>query len=136
MILIDAHFERRATGSPSSFPTTPGRYGFLTVCLLPTNDGQKLVIGTRTSNFLVMSSIRLDRQSVNIGPATTHFRPTASTKIFLDCLSIELVKLLLTQRSIAPNSSHHYTNSNKYGANSTACQHIPCAVRHPPWLRL
>ncbi|ORE00853.1 hypothetical protein BCV72DRAFT_237333 [Rhizopus microsporus var. microsporus] len=98
--LIDAHFERRSTSSPSSFPTTPGRYGFLTVCLLPTNDGQKLVIGTRTSNFLVTSSIRLDRQSVNIGPVTTHFRPTTSTKIFLDCLSIELAKSLLDNTKI------------------------------------
>lgn len=98
--LIDAHFERRSTGSPSSFPTTSGRYDFLTVCLLPTNDGQKLMIGTRTSNFLVTSSIRLDRQSVNIGPATIHFHPTTLTKIFLDCLSIELAKSSLDNTKI------------------------------------
>ncbi|RCH78558.1 hypothetical protein CU097_000412, partial [Rhizopus azygosporus] len=56
--LIDAHFERKSTGSPSSFPTTSGRYGFLTVCPFLANDDQKLVISTRTSNFLVTSSIR------------------------------------------------------------------------------
>lgn len=97
--LLDAHHERRLFGSPSSFPSTPGRHGYLSICLLPTPDGQKLVLGTRTCNFLVTSSLRLDCMSVNLGPTTSHFAPSENTRVFLDSRSIEIVQPMLSDPS-------------------------------------
>ncbi|SAM05377.1 hypothetical protein [Absidia glauca] len=92
----DAHFERRLTDSASSFPRESGLYGYLNVVLLPYTDSvTKLVIGTRTCNMLVTSSLRLDIESVNMGPGTTHFSPTSATRIFLDKESIELAAEIL-----------------------------------------
>lgn len=97
--LIDAHCERRTPGSPSSYPAFAGRYGYVSTCLLPSSDGQKLIIGSRTCNLLVTASIRLDMQSVNVGPVTTHFVPTDSTRVFLDCASISRVDSMLADNT-------------------------------------
>lgn len=96
---IDAHHERRLPGSPSSFPERQGPYGFLNICLLPTPDGQKLVLGSRSCNLLVTSSLRLDTHSVNIGHLTTHFTPSPQTRAFLDSHSVELTKRMLANES-------------------------------------
>lgn len=98
--LLDAHHEKRLSGSSSSFPSISGPYGYLSICLLFTPDGQKLTLGTRTCNFLVTSSLRLDCMSVNIGPTTSHFAPFENTRVFLDSHSIELVKPKLSDPSI------------------------------------
>jgi hypothetical protein len=45
--LLDAHHERRLSGTASSFPSTPNRYGFVTIRQLSAPDGLKLVIGSR-----------------------------------------------------------------------------------------
>ncbi|KAI8635742.1 hypothetical protein BD408DRAFT_155953 [Parasitella parasitica] len=90
--LLDAHYERRFLGAATSFPSKPNQYGFLSICQLSTPDGLKLIIGSRTSNFLVTSSLRLDSISVNLGPATTHFTPSENTRLFLDVSSIAACK--------------------------------------------
>ncbi|ORE02894.1 hypothetical protein BCV72DRAFT_188590, partial [Rhizopus microsporus var. microsporus] len=61
--LTDAHHEQRQLGSPSSFPERRSLYGYLNTCLLNAADSQKLVLGTRTCNLLVTSSMRLDKES-------------------------------------------------------------------------
>ncbi|KAG1527548.1 hypothetical protein G6F52_001440 [Rhizopus delemar] len=102
---LDAHYERRSRGSASSFPSVPSQYGYLSILVLSTADGDKLVIGTRTCNFLITSSIRLDKQSVNLGPVTSHFMPTKSTKVFLDIHSIDLAMPLLNDPSVRCSQS-------------------------------
>ncbi|KAI9252165.1 hypothetical protein BY458DRAFT_589868 [Sporodiniella umbellata] len=103
--LLDAHYERRSSRSASSFPSVPNQYGYFSILLLSTTDGDKLVIGTRTCNFLVTSSIRLDKQSVNLGSVTSHFMPTRSTKIFLDIHSVGLAMPLLNDPSVRCSQS-------------------------------
>ncbi|KAI9015246.1 hypothetical protein CLU79DRAFT_724982 [Phycomyces nitens] len=97
--LLDAHYERLSPDQ-SSFPETPGIYGFLSICLIDTQDGKKLIIGTRTCNFLVTSSMRLDVHSVNLGPSTTHFTPTNKTRLFLDKTSLDTVKPMLKNETV------------------------------------
>ncbi|CAO3601382.1 unnamed protein product [Absidia cylindrospora] len=98
---IDAHFERRLPGNASSYPTAVGPYGHLTIQVMPGAGGNenaaKLVVGTRTCNFLVTSSLRLDANSVNMGPSTTHFAPSSAitSRLFLDTSSIQLATALL-----------------------------------------
>ena len=97
---IDAHYERQGL-AVSSYPTTPEKYGLLRICLIPTADGLKLVIGSRTCSFLVTSSARLDTVSVNLGPETTHFVPTSNTRLFVDSLSLQACESLLKDQSVA-----------------------------------
>ncbi|GAA5799033.1 hypothetical protein HPULCUR_004442 [Helicostylum pulchrum] len=98
-LLLDAHYER-LSADQSSFPETLGIYGFLFICLIDTQDGKKLIIGTRTCNFLVTSSMRLDVHSVNLGPSTTHFTPTNKTRLFLDKASLDIVKPMLRNETV------------------------------------
>lgn len=107
---LDAHHERRLFGSSSSFPSTPGCYGYLSICVLPTPDGHKLVLGTCTCNFLVTSSLRLDCMSVNLGPTTSHFAPCENTRVFLDSHSVEIVKPMRSD----PSTNRCQTMSSLY----------------------
>lgn len=79
--LLDAHY-KRSSDSQSSFPETNGIYGYFKVCLLDTQDGRKLVISTRSCDFLVTASMRLDLQPVHLGPSTTHICPSNTTRVF------------------------------------------------------
>ncbi|GAA5808873.1 hypothetical protein MFLAVUS_002272 [Mucor flavus] len=97
--LLDAHYER-LSADQSSFPETLDIYGFLSICLIDTQDGKKLIIGTRTCNFLVTSSMRLNFHSVNLGPSTTHFTPTNKTRLFLDKASLDVVKPMLRNETV------------------------------------
>ncbi|KAI7892560.1 uncharacterized protein EV154DRAFT_504824 [Mucor mucedo] len=97
--LLDAHYERLTVGQ-SIFPTSLGIYGFLSFCLVDTQDGRKLIVGTRTCNFLITSSMRLDVHSINLGPSTTHFTPTKKTRLFLDKASLDIVKTMLQDETV------------------------------------
>lgn len=96
--LLDAHYERSAT--KSSFPTELGIYGYIEICLIDSPDGKKLVVGTHAYNFLVTSSMRLDINSCNIGPSTTHFKPSKESRVFLDKSSIEFANNMIKDRDI------------------------------------
>ncbi|KAL4210118.1 hypothetical protein AB4K20DRAFT_1960186 [Rhizopus microsporus] len=56
-------------------------------------------MGACTCSLLVTSSFRLDSVSVNMGSATSHFKPSNSTKIYLKH-SIELVKTMLSDPAV------------------------------------
>jgi hypothetical protein len=54
-----------------------GRYGYITIMKISSKEGgTKLIVGTRSCNMLITSSMRLDIASVNIGSITDHFTPT------------------------------------------------------------
>ncbi|CEG83034.1 hypothetical protein RMATCC62417_17012 [Rhizopus microsporus] len=96
--LTDAHRAQRQLGSLSSFSERRGLYGYLNICLLNTADGQKLILGTRTCNLLVTSSMWLDKESVNLGLSTTHFAPSKKMHVFIDLESIHSVKSMLSNK--------------------------------------
>lgn len=105
----EAHFERRLEGSPSSYPRKEGLYGYLGVFLLPSSESGKkqLVIGTRSCNVLVTSSMRLDISSINVGAFTRHFEPSDNTRIFLTIAGLKhageaLVDKTLNQSQTMP----------------------------------
>ncbi|ORZ13136.1 hypothetical protein BCR42DRAFT_493213 [Absidia repens] len=90
--IVDAHYERRLPGLHSSYPVDDGQDGYVNVVLMEScgyERSTKLTIGLRTCDFLVTSSIRLDVQSINMGPSTSHFIPSPNTRIFLDIQSIK-----------------------------------------------
>lgn len=97
----DAHAERRSSIQASSFPTKAGKYGHLNIQISSTADGDKLVLGTRTCNFLVTASCRLDICSVETGPATTHFLPSENTRVFLDKESAKSALSMLDNRGVS-----------------------------------
>lgn len=101
--VLDAHHEeRRLFGTATSFPSKRNQYGFLSICQLSTPDGLKLIIGSRTCNFLVTSSLRLDIISASLGPATTHFTPSQTTsRLFLDVDFIVACKSELSNRTLS-----------------------------------
>lgn len=47
---------------------------------------------------LVTSSMRLDKESVKLGPSTTHFSPSEKTRVFADLESIHSVKSMLSNK--------------------------------------
>lgn len=48
----EAHYERRLSGYPSSYPEHKGKYGWIVARSLVDDGGQKLVVGTRTATSL------------------------------------------------------------------------------------
>lgn len=110
--LLDAHYERRSSGSASSFPSVPSQYGYLSTLLLSTADGDKLVIGTRTCNFLIMSSIRLDKESVNLGAMTSplYANEIDQSVFWTSIQSISPCLCWIIQASAALKACHPYTN--------------------------
>ena len=103
--MLDAHHERRF-GGESSFPLRCGRYGFLRICNLQTVDGSKLVVGSSTSNFLITSSLRLDKESVEVGPSTKHFAASDDSRLFINSKSLGSVKEMIV------NTTNHYAVNN------------------------
>ncbi|CAO3669214.1 unnamed protein product [Umbelopsis vinacea] len=94
----ESHYERRLPGYPSSYPEQMGKYGWIAVKSLVDDGAKKLVVGTRTCNLPVTSSVRIDHQSdhsVEIGPFMANFQPTPNTSIYLDSLSVEASRKLL-----------------------------------------
>lgn len=81
----------------TGFPETPGISRLLSICIIDKKDGKKLIIGTRTCNFLITSSMRLD---VNLGTATAHFTPSTNTRLFLDRATLDIVKSMLGNQTV------------------------------------
>ncbi|CEG80196.1 hypothetical protein RMATCC62417_14565 [Rhizopus microsporus] len=106
-ILEDAHHERRFTPELSTFPTKEGNYGYVQVIQRssPENVLPKLHIASRACDLLVVSSHRLDHESVNLGAHTTHFEPSSRTRIFLDKRSVQRAHDLFKKDSIEEAST-------------------------------
>lgn len=63
---------------------------------------EKLIIGSRMMNILVISSIRIDNSKLapEVGPSTTNFTPSKNTRIFVSMSSIQQANKILKD----PNS--------------------------------
>jgi hypothetical protein len=102
---VDSHREsfRCKKGLPlhlSSLPPHNCRYKKIWTTTVSDNDGKKLIIGTKTFNALVTSSLRLDTVVLpDIGPSTTNFMlegqlESMEAKIFINRESLnEAIKL-------------------------------------------
>ncbi|CEG74725.1 hypothetical protein RMATCC62417_09887 [Rhizopus microsporus] len=106
-ILEDTYHERRFTPELSTFPTKEGNYGYVQVIQRPSaeNGLPKLHIASRACDLLVVSSHRLDHESVNLGAHTTHFEPSSRTRIFLDKQSVQKVHDLFKKNNIEEAST-------------------------------
>jgi hypothetical protein len=86
---IDCHFEDYQ--DRSSIPCFTSQYPImLEICKIYSDNSEKLIIGTKTCNLLVISSIRIDNSetSPEVGPSTKSFNPTRQVKLYLSKASI------------------------------------------------
>ncbi|KAG0254873.1 hypothetical protein BG011_005467, partial [Mortierella polycephala] len=97
---LDVHRERliptKGKAVRTSLPPSTGlRYEDVWPLTVRASDGERLVIGTQSCNFLITSSLRLDgKQPPSLGGSTTLFRlysesESSATRIFLDEASIK-----------------------------------------------
>lgn len=89
--------------STSSLPPSNSRYPAVWPVSIPDTDGHKLIIGTKTFDVLVTSSLRLDRSmDPEIGPNTSNFNldteaKSLGTKIFIKKTAWTAAKILADQ---------------------------------------
>ncbi|KAI9306974.1 hypothetical protein BJ944DRAFT_144408, partial [Cunninghamella echinulata] len=114
---VDIHREGFGTEKgfsiSSSLPPSKTRYPNIWPTTITNNDGAKLVIGTKTFNALITSSLRIDtKMEPSIGAKTLSFvlnndQLSLATRIFLDKNSIEMaIKLALSETTTCINSYH------------------------------
>ncbi|KAI7903286.1 uncharacterized protein BX663DRAFT_434041 [Cokeromyces recurvatus] len=86
---LDAHYEKTSTTkgnfSQCSLPYIDTRYLNVELCLMNADRSQKLVLGTKTMNVLITSSIRIDCDEKSIiGPSSSNgFLPSRETQYLL-----------------------------------------------------
>ncbi|KAI8097903.1 uncharacterized protein B0P05DRAFT_567883 [Gilbertella persicaria] len=91
---VDAHCEKFiGFGLHSSMPNLTSSYpNELRFTAVHEDNSKKLIISSRSANFLVISSIRIDEQmKPEVGPTTMNFIPTNKTSIYLDTNSIKKI---------------------------------------------
>lgn len=89
---VDAHCEQSiGVGHQSSVPNLTSSYpNELRFTTLHEDNSKKLIISSRSANFLVISSIRIDQQmKPEVGPTTVNFIPSNKTSIYLDANSVK-----------------------------------------------
>lgn len=89
---VDAHCEKSiGFGLHSSIPNLSSSYpNELKFTAVHEDNSKKLIISSRSANFLVISSIRIDEQiKPEVGPTTMNFIPTNKTSIYLDTNSVK-----------------------------------------------
>ncbi|KAG0162233.1 hypothetical protein DFQ30_002570, partial [Apophysomyces sp. BC1015] len=106
---IDSHHEHfkasKNTTPANSLPPKICRYPGIWPTTLDDADGKKLVVGTKTFNALITSSLRLDIHSTpEIGPATCQFlleneRQSVNTQLFVKESAWKAAKALAEDKS-------------------------------------
>ncbi|KAI7866879.1 hypothetical protein BDF14DRAFT_1808756 [Spinellus fusiger] len=71
------------------------------ICLMNIDTSQKLVLGTKTMNVLITSSIRIDcNEKPVIGPSSSNgFFPSRETRIFIEKTKIEEVQRMIEKKA-------------------------------------
>lgn len=98
--VVDPHYERYSReDTDSSIPDFSYRYKGACVKLFQSDSSSKLVIGLFSCNLLVTSSCTLSTcPLVCVGPSTTGFAPSKSTKIYLHERSVEMADKLFNKK--------------------------------------
>ncbi|CEG84520.1 hypothetical protein RMATCC62417_18311 [Rhizopus microsporus] len=105
----DVHYERTAlkrNEAPlTSLPGINTRYEYVELVILKNSDNSnKLVLGTKTMNVLITSSIRIDVDKMpTIGSSSSNgFKPTKGTQIFVQQSNLEHFNSDFSQRLLYP----------------------------------
>lgn len=107
---LDVHREtfvnKKGMATLSSLPPIDTKYYNTWVTIMGDTDGSKLVVGTKTLNALITSSLRIDSvHQASIGGVISHFdlddSTALTTSVFLDNESIEKANILASN----PNAS-------------------------------
>jgi hypothetical protein len=102
---LDAHYEKTSTTKGNfpqcSLPHIDTRYPNVELCLMNVDRSQKLVLGTKTMNVLITSSIRIDcNEKPTIGPSSSNgFLPSRETRIFIEKTKIEEVQRMIEKKA-------------------------------------
>lgn len=99
---VDVHHENLTTTQESSVPELTSQYpNELKITKINVDKSEKLILGSRTMNVLVVSSIRIDdaKLAPEVGPSTSNFSPSKNTQIFLASSSIKLANKILDDPS-------------------------------------
>jgi hypothetical protein len=97
---VDAHCEKFiGFGLHSSIPNLTSSYpNELRFTAVHEDNSKKLIISSRSANFLVISSIRIDEQmKPEVGPTTMNFIPTNKTSIYLDTNSVKKCSTIIAK---------------------------------------
>ncbi|KAI8988045.1 hypothetical protein BDF20DRAFT_804306, partial [Mycotypha africana] len=76
---IDAHFENVSSTQELSIPQLSSQYSNkLKITKINMDNSEKLILGSKTMNILVISSIRIDDSKIapEVGPSTFNFTPS------------------------------------------------------------
>lgn len=95
---IDVHFENVLSIQESTIPSLSSQYSNkFKITKINVDKLEKLALGPKTMNLLVMSSIRIDdsRLASEVGPSTKIFTPSKNTRVFLSTSSIQLAKIYI-----------------------------------------
>ncbi|KAG1442115.1 hypothetical protein G6F56_011200 [Rhizopus delemar] len=102
---LDAHYEKTSTTKGNfpqcSLPHSDTRYPNVELYLMNVDRSQKLVLGTKTMNVLITSSIRIDcNENPVIGPSSSNeFLPSRETRIFIEKAKIEEVQRMIKKKA-------------------------------------
>lgn len=99
---VDVHHENLSNTQESSIPDLCSQYpNQLKITTINVDKSEKLVIGSKSMNVLVVSSIRIDDSKLapEVGPSTKNFTPSKNTQIFLATSSIKLANKILDDPS-------------------------------------
>ncbi|KAI9026401.1 hypothetical protein CLU79DRAFT_741614 [Phycomyces nitens] len=96
---LNSHFER--FDIMSTMPQDGPIYENVCVTKLKDDNSEKLVISTQTAIFLVVSSMRLDRNcGPELGPTTTNFNPSSQTRIFCSENAIDAASKIIERKQM------------------------------------
>lgn len=113
---LDGHFERfkqvHQRSPASSIPEDDAQYPDVQVCVMENDNTNKLVIGTKSFNALLTSTIRLDVDHIpTIGASSINgFSPTKTTRIYLDQRVVKMLNEWVEKKKIEKNAGTALVN--------------------------
>ncbi|KAG1042607.1 hypothetical protein G6F43_011860 [Rhizopus delemar] len=102
---LDAHYKKTSTTkgnfSQCSLPHIDTRYPNVELCLMNVGRSQELVLGIKTMNVLIISSLRIDcNEKPIIGPSSTDgVLPSRETRIFIEKTKIEEIQRMIEKNA-------------------------------------
>ncbi|KAF7720482.1 hypothetical protein EC973_008144 [Apophysomyces ossiformis] len=118
---LDVHFERfkqvHQRSPASSIPEDDdAQYPDVQVCVMENDNTNKLVIGTKSFNALLTSTIRLDVDHIpTIGASSINgFSPTKATRIYLDQRVVKMLNEWVEKKKIEKNAGTALVNYPLY----------------------
>ncbi|KAI7895220.1 uncharacterized protein EV154DRAFT_559636 [Mucor mucedo] len=102
---LDAHHERTSITKgnlpQSSLPHADTKYPNVELCLMNVDNSQKLVLGTKTMNVLITSSIRIDcNEKPVVGPSSSNgFLPSRNSRIYVEKKKLDEIERMIEKKA-------------------------------------